>query len=174
MASADQREREADFAVVLGARVLEGGVPSRALRARVECAVGLYRRGRVRRLLLSGGPSGSGPSEAEVMARLARGAGVPEEALALEPQSRSTAGNASRSARILERLGVRRVLLVSDDFHLFRACRCFWAEGVDAVPVAAPRDERELGWPKRAYWVLREALAVARSPGILFARRPRR
>lgn len=174
MASLDQRGREADFAVVLGARVLEGGVPSGALRARVECAVGLYRRGRVRRLLLSGGASGSGPSEAEVMARLAREAGVPHDALVLESDSRSTAGNASRSARILERLGVRRVLLVSDDFHLFRACRSFWAEGVDAVPVAAPRYPRELGRPERAYWALREALAVARSPGLLFARRPRR
>jgi uncharacterized SAM-binding protein YcdF (DUF218 family) len=163
-----------EIAVVLGARVLEGGVPSGSLRARVECAVGLYRAGRVKRLLLSGGVLRHAPSEAEVMARLARELGIPQEALILEQESRRTAENARLSARILESLGVRRVLLVSDDFHLFRACRCFWAEGIDAMPVAAPRDDRELAWPKWAYWTLREALAVARRPGLLLVHRPGR
>src|SRR6185503_13743198 len=52
-----QRERAApaDALVVLGARVMPGGVPSGALLARVEKAVELYQRGLAPRLVFSGG-----------------------------------------------------------------------------------------------------------------------
>lgn len=67
------------------------------------------------------------------MARLAREAGVPEAALALEPVSRNTVENARHCARLLRPRGVRRVLLVSDRAHLPRAALLFRLVGLNVI-----------------------------------------
>src|SRR4051794_31314946 len=61
-----ERAKKADAIVVLGARVLPGGIPSGALRARVEKAVELYKKGYAPKLIFSGGVGHNGPSEAQV------------------------------------------------------------------------------------------------------------
>jgi len=160
------------IAVVLGARVLPGGVPSGALRARVERAVGLYRDGHVDRLLFSGGVGDHPPSEASLMCSLATSMGVPQSACILEENSHSTYENARFSAPILERLGVRRVLLVSDPYHLFRARQNFRRQGIDAVTVPATLTERHRRLHTRLYWTLREVVALLRRPALLWARAP--
>ena len=88
-------------AVVLGARVHPDGTPSPALVDRVRVGVALLKEGRAQRLLLSGGSPDNRPTEAFIMARLARELGAPEESLILEPKSRSTFENALRSTESL-------------------------------------------------------------------------
>ena len=158
--------------VVLGARVLEGGVASGPLRSRVERAVELYRSGLADTLLFSGGVGGFPPSEARVARNIAVSLGVPEEACILEEESHSTAENARFSAQILRGRGVRRVLLVSDPYHLFRARQNFRLQGIDAIPVPALLTERHRTLPSRTYWTLREVLALLRRPALLWARAP--
>ncbi len=111
-----------DAIVVLGCRVHAGGVASEALRLRTLRAVGLWREGRAPLIVLTGGVGDHGPSEASVAAAIARGMGVPESALRVEDRSTSTEENARFTA---ERFGGRRVLLVSDAYHVFRAERVF-------------------------------------------------
>ncbi len=163
---------KAPVIVVLGARVLEGGVASGPLRSRAERAVDLYRRGLADTLLFSGGVGDFPPSEASLARDIAVSLGVPSGACILEEESHSTAENARFSARILGERGVRKVLLVSDPYHLFRARQSFRLEGIEAIPVPALLTERHRKLSSRAYWTLREVLALLRRPALLMARAP--
>jgi uncharacterized SAM-binding protein YcdF (DUF218 family) len=166
-----QRERAmpADMVVVLGARVLPGGVPSPALRARVEKAVALYQQGLAPQLLFSGGVGVNPPSEARVMRALAVRLGVPEQACLLEEQSHSTEQNARFSVEVLRSLAARRVVVVSDPYHLLRARQYFRLHGLEVATSPALLTERNLRALDRFYWTVREAAALLFHPRVLFA-----
>lgn len=166
-----ERVTDADALVVLGARVLPGGVPSGALVARVEQAVALYHQGVAPWLLLSGGVGAHPPSEARVMRELAVAAGVPASACVLEEDSLSTEANAWFSARVLRERGARRVVVVSDPYHLLRARQCFRREGLEVATSPASIAGRMRAWD-RAYWTVREAFALLLHPRLLWARAP--
>ncbi len=159
----DERRR-AGAIVVLGARVLPGGVASSALRARVAHGVELFRQGLAPVLLFSGGVGGSPPAEALVSRALAVAAGVPEGACAVETESLTTAQNARFSARLLGERGVKEILLVTDGYHLLRASRYFRKERLRVHVSPAVRDPGVFPWRDRLYWTLREALAFVISP----------
>jgi uncharacterized SAM-binding protein YcdF (DUF218 family) len=170
-----QRERLAgpvDALVVLGARVLPGGVPSGALEARTEQAVALYQRGLAARLVFSGGVGVNPPSEARVARALAVRLGVPEAACVLEEQSHSTEQNARFSAELLRALGARRVAVVSDPYHLLRARQYFRLQGFEVDTSPALLTERNLQPLERFYWTVREAIALLLHPRVLLARAP--
>ncbi|MCA2977436.1 MAG: YdcF family protein [Myxococcaceae bacterium] len=153
-----------DAIVVLGAKVHADGTPSEALSARVAHAVGLYREGGAPRLVFSGAGGGRWP-EAAVARALAQRAGVPEAACLEEPESRSTWENARFTAALLGARGLRTAWLVTDDFHVLRAVAHFRRLGVDveAAPVSRP-----LAPARRLSWTVREALALARRPWLLW------
>ncbi|QSQ12755.1 YdcF family protein [Myxococcus landrumensis] len=169
-----QRERAApsDAVVVLGARVLAGGVASGPLRARTEKAVELYKSGVAPRLIFSGGVGVNPPSEARVMMELATRMGVPPEACTLEESSHSTADNARLTAKLLRELNARRVVVVSDPYHLLRARQYFRLNGFEVTTSPALLTERNIHLVDRAYWTVREAVALLLHPLVLWAREP--
>ena len=96
-----------------------------------------YEAGLSKRIVVTGGSVRGGVVEADALAAELVRRGVPESALLLERKARSTRQNARYTARLVEPLGVRRVGLVSCDFHLPRALFCFRRVGFEAEPVAA-------------------------------------
>ncbi|MGE3270340.1 MAG: YdcF family protein, partial [Chloroflexota bacterium] len=86
----------ADAIVVLGAAVWPGERPSPALARRIERGIELWQAGLAPILAPTGGVGQYPPSEAEVMADVARASGVPDDALMLETQATSTAESAER------------------------------------------------------------------------------
>ena len=115
----------ADAILVLGGGVRYDGTLSAVSRARVECAIGLYRAGVAPRLIMTG-KSGlllSKPlSEAGVMAAHARAYDVPASALLVEEQARDTLGNARFTREhYLAPNAWRRVHIVTSHFHRRRA-----------------------------------------------------
>ena len=130
---------EARVAVVLGAQVLRGGRPSRTLQSRALHAAELYAAGEVNCILPTGGLGEHGPTEAEVMARILRDAGVPEEAMLLEGEAASTWESAVRVECICREHGINGVRLVTDPLHCVRAVEAFRWVGVRAA--AAPAYE---------------------------------
>lgn len=145
-----------EVAVILGAAIRPDGQPSPALARRVAHGITLYRQGRVGHLLLSGGCVGGPPAEAAVMRSLALQAGVPEAALSVEDCSRNTLENAKFCRPLINQRGWRRILLVTDRYHLFRARYAFRRFG---VPVeGAPAPEPRWNGPLLAAY-LREAVA---------------
>lgn len=145
--------------VVAGAKVHPDGRPSSALLARVAAAVALWKDERAPFLCFTGAALGGAPSEASVAARLAAEAGVPREAMLLDERSTSTATNATEAWALLEPLGARQVVLVTDDFHLWRATRLFRARGFTVAPHGV---HRALSPLKRLGWTAREAAASLR------------
>ncbi len=165
MAASSTPRETYDAVVVLGAHVGADGQPSPALARRMRRGIALIREGAAPRLLLTGGaqdPGGAGPTEAAVMARLARQAGLPESALLLETEARSTWENALFSRRLMAAQGLVSALVVTDRLHLCRALLCFRRCGLRVAGQAA-----EAGWfedsPGRVLGqALYEALALLR------------
>ncbi len=142
-----------DAIVVLGCRVRPDGSASASLARRARLGAALYRRGLAPTLVLTGGVGTHPPSEASVAAALAHDEGVPRSAMILEERSTSTEENAREAAALID---ARRVLVVSDGYHVFRAERVFrryFAE-VRGVGTIGSRSVRARG-------ALREVVAVA-------------
>ncbi len=156
------RARPADAIVVLGARVLNGGQAGDSLRARTLRAVELYHRGLAPAIVCTGGVGEHPPSEAEVAAELARNLGVPAKALVLEMRSTSTWENAVNAAGICRERGWRRIVVVSDPYHLLRATRNFRKAGLEPYPSPAWECRRNRTPRLRAEWALRDGLLLLR------------
>lgn len=115
----DQR-RPVDAIVVLGAAQYNGR-PSPVFRARLDHALGLYRDGVARLVVVTGGVGrGDTTSEAIVGERYLLAHGVPEGATAAAGEGRTTETSMTAAAAWLHPSGIKRVLLVSDPFHMFR------------------------------------------------------
>lgn len=153
----------ADVALVLGNRAYRDGRPNPCLTGRVDAAIALARAGLVRQLVFSGGVDREdGRIEAEVMQQHARAAGY-EGALLLEPVAQSTRENLSMSRPLLEAAGVKRVIVVSEPYHLWRVERLARATGFDRrfeVQYAAAPTTCWQRWGMAFRGALREPLAI--------------
>lgn len=112
--------RPAEAIVVLGAAQYAGH-PSPVLRARLDHALALYERGLAPRLIVTGGRgNGDTTSEAEVSRRYVERRGVPDSAVLIEPNGRTTEESMIGVAALMRRQPSRDVILVSDPFHMLR------------------------------------------------------
>lgn len=133
------RAGPSDAIVVLGAGLVSPCVPNLSAIRRTMLAVRVWRRGLAARLLFTGGvPAGESCAVADVMADLAVELGVPARAIVRETASRSTHENATLSAPLLQRLGARRVLIVTDRLHVSRAAGAFRWAGFDVLYLSVP------------------------------------
>lgn len=129
---------KADAAVVLGAAVWTRR-PSPVFRERINHAVELYRRGRVRKLILTGGQGARDePAESVAARAYAVQRGVPERDVYVERQSRNTYENLQQAARIVASQRMRRVVIVTDPLHMKRAVTMARDLGLDAHPSPTP------------------------------------
>ncbi len=129
--------READIIVVLGAAEYNGR-PSPVLRARLDHALELYRRGLAKLVLTSGGAGGDPQyTEGTVGREYLVRHGVPAEAIVLESDADSTVATVLSVAEIMRRMDLHSAILVSDGYHIFRAKRILQNEGMTVY--GAPR-----------------------------------
>ncbi|MCC6215469.1 MAG: YdcF family protein [Polyangiaceae bacterium] len=153
----------ADAIAVLGCRVRpSGGVLGGAAGRRVRRAIEAYRAGVAPRVVACGGRRWDGVPEADALADALIAGGVPPEAILRERWSVSTAENARYTAALAHGLGLRSVVVVTCDWHLPRAVRCFRAAGFAAVGAGAPSPpgRAALRWPRER---ASELLELARS-----------
>jgi uncharacterized SAM-binding protein YcdF (DUF218 family) len=148
--------RPADAAVVFGAKAYANGVPSTALADRVRTACELYHAGLVRTLVFSGGPGVGKVHETESMRRLAVSLGVPDSAIVRDELGLSTHETCENTDRIFRSMGIRRVLAVSNFYHLPRIKMTYQRERREVFTVPA-RDSYISGTPLQ---LGREVLAL--------------
>ncbi|MGV3723653.1 MAG: YdcF family protein [Actinomycetota bacterium] len=156
------RAEKADAIVVLGARVLPGGAAGDSLSSRTLRAVELYQRGIAPVILCTGGIGDNPPAEAKAAATLAAEHGVRDADLVLEEHSTSTRENAEFAARICRERGWKRVVVVSDPYHLYRARNDFKRAGLVAYTSPALECRRNRVFSERVWWTLRETALVIR------------
>ncbi len=139
--------------IVLGARLNPQGEPGRVARVRLLHALHIWRQLKPTcRLLITGGPTpGAAISEARSMAAWSLdwaaqnwGPELREElaaCLILEEASQNTAASAANTLPLARGLGVKAVGLVSDRFHMRRACylfrRHYKRHGIEIQPLPA-------------------------------------
>ncbi|MCX7418233.1 MAG: YdcF family protein [Planctomycetia bacterium] len=150
--STDYR-READVAVVLGARVYADGTLSLALFDRLQTAVDLYEAKQVRTLLVSGATGIEGVNEAHAMRQFLIEAGIPDDRILVDDAGANTLLTARNVRRILDEQRLTSVLIVSHYFHLARCKLLFEEHGINSVTVPA-RMSRRLVF--ESYFVMRE------------------
>ncbi|HWN70891.1 MAG TPA: YdcF family protein [Haliangium sp.] len=129
--------RPADVIVVFGARAYADGRMSTALYDRTRTAVDLYRAGVAPALIFSGGPGDGDVHETEAMRRWALGQGVPDSAIMRDEGGLSTQHTVENTVSRFRKHGFRRVLAVSQFFHLPRIKLAYLRAGVDVYTVPA-------------------------------------
>ncbi len=133
--------RPADVIVVLGAAEYRGK-PSPVLRARLDHALSLYRRGLAPKLITTGGSGlGSKFTEAEAARDYLVEQGIPAEHILLEMEGTSTLQSVAATSELMRRFNLRTCVVVSDGYHLFRAKRMLESQGLECF--GSPRDRED-------------------------------
>ena len=155
VSNADHTE---DVVIVLGAGINVETV-SRPLAHRLDAAIVYWRQNPEAYIIVTGGLGNRAIiTEAEAMARYLIARGIPEERVLLEDRSTSTYENLTFAREILDDHfpdGFRAVL-ITNDFHIYRAVRTAREVGILVTRVGAYTDWYT--WPVN---YLREMLAVA-------------
>ena len=128
----------ADAAVVLGAAVWGTDV-SPVFRERINHGIDLYRKGKVRKLIFTGGQGNPGePTESSAARKYALKNGVPAPDILIEEKSHTTFENIKYAKELADRHGLKRVLIVSDPLHMRRAMTMVSDVGLAAEPSPTP------------------------------------
>lgn len=126
--------RDIDCILVLGAGVYANRYPSLMLEDRLLKAIELYRLGVSDRILMSGDNSTVQYNEVQVMKNYAVQAGIPSSDVFRDHAGFSTYESMYRARDVFN---VRRVVIVTQDYHLYRAVYNARALGLEAWGVAA-------------------------------------
>lgn len=154
-------EEEFDCILVLGAGVKADGTPSSMLEDRLEIGIELYFAGASDRLLMSGDHMQHDYDEVTVMKKHAVAAGVPSNVIFLDHAGLSTYESMWRAKELY---GVKKVLIVTQEYHLYRALYVAKEMGMDAYGISA--DLR----PYRAQTVRELREVVARVKDFAFSK----
>ena len=119
-----------DVLIVLSAARDDEGLVSFSSYWRARYALLAWQSGGFQKVVVSGG---GGPGIANFL--LAEG--VPRQAIVAELQSQSTRENGINTARLVAGMPGRKVLLTSD-FHMYRAIRVFRKVGIQVTPMPVP------------------------------------
>jgi len=134
---------------VFGAAEYDGR-PSPVYRARLEHARSLYEHGIAPLMITLGGNGGDQYNEGAVGREYLMAMGVPESAIIAETESRNTEESARRIAVIARANGLRRLVIVSDETHLFRIHAICAAEGLDVL--TSPRTRVQVEGAASGSW----------------------
>ncbi len=148
-------DSDGDVLIVLGeSTITYEGFPSGKIIGegtywRALSAVYAWRKGHFRNLLLCGADTG------QTVKPLLIAYGIPEQAIVVENRSTSTHENALFAKPILAGRPGRFVLLTSD-YHMFRAARCFAHEGIPVLTRPFPdviKRSNSLAFRWEGFWI---------------------
>ena len=157
-----------DAIIVLGAQVKPDGTPSVQLSWRLDKAVTAYEQHPVP-VVVCGAQGGDEPMpEAQAMRSYLEEHGIPAEDILEDPDSFNTRQNLTNAQKLLSsRENIRRVLIVTSDYHVPRSMALARDLGYDAAGLGSPC--------KPEYWLknhAREALAWIKYWGMKYLHLP--
>ncbi|HQC71011.1 MAG TPA: ElyC/SanA/YdcF family protein, partial [Sedimentibacter sp.] len=124
----------ADCIIVLGAGVRADGTPSPMLKDRLLEGIALYDMGASDRLLMSGDNTKKGYDEVNTMKQYAIDHGVPSEHIFMDHAGISTYDSIYRAKEIFQ---AEKIIIVTQEYHLYRALYISESLGIEAYGVPA-------------------------------------
>ncbi|MFM9413925.1 vancomycin high temperature exclusion protein [Peptococcus simiae] len=147
----DLANKQADIILVLGAGLDENGKPSPMLAERLDTAAELYRNKAGKTILLSGDTDQNYYDETKAMHAYLKEAGIPEDVMDIDPDGTNTYNSVTRTKN---KFNAEKVIIVSQQYHLYRALNIADTIGLKAYGVPAdqhPWEGREL-YEGREFW----------------------
>ena len=127
--------------IVLGAGVRSDGSPTLMLKDRLDTAIMLYKNEVADKLLMSGDHHTAGYDEVNVMKQYAIDAGVPSEDIFMDHAGLSTYDTMNRAKNVF---CLDKAIIVTQQYHLWRAVYLARSFDIDAVGVPAINDNYSL------------------------------
>ncbi len=127
-------DEEFDCIMVLGCQVKEGGEPSHMLRDRLQRGVETYQYGASEKLLMSGDHGRTDYNEVETMKQYAIDEGIESENIFMDHAGFSTYESIYRAKEVF---GVKKMVIITQEYHLYRALYIAEKLGIEAYVVAS-------------------------------------
>lgn len=159
-ASRRDEAKPAEAILVFGAAQYSGR-PSPVLRARLDHAVRLYRRGLADTIVVTGGrqpDDTSGYTEARASAEYLMRRGVPDDDILREVSGRTSWQSLASASGFLKERGITQVILVSDGFHSMRVG--IMADELGLTAYTSPATGSPIAGMKEVRYVVKETVAV--------------
>ena len=115
------RPGKADVGLVLGNTVMPDGSPSARLKARLDRTIEAYKAGQFPWVIASGGVGKEGHDEAAVMRQYLISQGIPADHIIADSHGDTTFASAINTLSIAKERHFKRVMVVSQYFHLPRS-----------------------------------------------------
>lgn len=125
---------DVDCILVLGCHVRDNGVPSDMLNDRLRRGVELFELGAAPKLLMSGDHGRTNYDEVDAMKQFAVDAGVATEDVFMDHAGFSTYESIYRAKEIFQ---AKKIIIVTQNYHLYRALYIAQSFGLDAYGVHA-------------------------------------
>ena len=125
---------DVDYIIILGAGLKSDGSPSDMLTDRLLTGIDLIEMGSCGRLLLSGDNSGDAYNEVGAMNEFALDNGVNAELIVLDNYGFSTYESIYRAKN---EFGAKKIIIITQEYHLYRALYIAGEMGIDAYGVSA-------------------------------------
>ena len=123
---------DVDCILVLGCKVHEDGVPSHMLEDRLKRGVALYKSGAAPKILMSGDHGQLEYDEVNAMKKYAIDAGIPSSDVFMDHAGFSTYESMYRAKEVF---GARKIIIVTQEYHLYRAIYAAEQMGMEAYGV---------------------------------------
>lgn len=133
-----------DVLIVLTGNILGNGIIGESSYWRSAYTVMAWREGGWRQVIASGGGGGASLPVGEAMRIFLESGGIPADAIKTDTESMSTHESALNLARIVAQTPGRKILLTSD-YHMFRAARALRKAGVTVIPRPIPDATKRAG-----------------------------
>ena len=134
LSSEEAAELNADCILVLGCGLRADGSPSRMLQDRLDRGIELYQNAAAPKLLMSGDHGQEQYDEVNAMKKTAVEAGVPSGDVFMDHAGFSTYDSMYRAKEVFQ---AKRVIIVTQRYHLYRALYIAEQIGLEAWGVAA-------------------------------------
>ena len=128
---------DADCILVLGSSVQPNGTLNRVVRERVDTALTLYESGVSQRLLMSGDHGKVNYDEVNAMKQYCVDKGVNPDVIFLDHAGFNTYDSIYRAKAIF---GIQKMIVVSQEYHLYRAVYIANELGIEAYGVPAEQE----------------------------------
>lgn len=134
----NDKNTKADVAIVLGNKVNEDGTLSERLKARLDKSIEIYKNGRVKKIIVSGGLGKEGFWEANEMKKYLIENQVSNQNIIVDNFGNDTEKTVENSIIIMDSLHYNSAICVSQYFHQTRTKMLFRKKGFQNIESASP------------------------------------